>query len=302
MHSKQNTHKPSVLVITGPTASGKSDMGVLLAKRYNGEIISADSRQVYKKLDIGSGKITTQEMQGVPHHLLDVAEPGTTYTAHMFTEDALRAVEDVLERGKLPIIVGGTAFYIDSLLCDGGTAGVPIDTELRDSLEKKDTETLAKELQEKDKEAYERVDIKNPRRLVRALEVIQKLGAFKQKKRTPRFNATVIGMHYKRNEMRDIIAKRLDKRWDGMVEEVQDLLRIGITPTWLQGLGLEYRHITRMLTTDADKEEVQKTLAGAILAYAKRQERWWNKNPDIQWFHPTQEKEIYKHLDTVYKR
>src|SRR3989344_5936444 len=168
--------KPKLVVILGPTASGKSDLAVILAKKYNGEVISADSRQVYKGLDIGTGKITKGEMRGVRHHLLDVANPRKQFTASDFVRLTNLTVVKIVNENKLPIICGGTGFYIDAILGDKQIPEVPPNDKLRKELEKKSTEELFKMLKKLDPERAENIDSKNPRRLVRAIEICNKLG------------------------------------------------------------------------------------------------------------------------------
>ena len=165
-----------LIVILGPTASGKSDMAVKLAKRFNGEVVSADSRQVYKGLDIGTGKITKKEMQGVKHHLLDVANPKKQFTASDFVDLTSGLIRQIVNRRKVPIICGGTGFYIDALLGDKQIPEVPPNLKLRKELEKKSVEKLFEILKKLDPERAKNIDAKNPRRLIRAIEICKVLG------------------------------------------------------------------------------------------------------------------------------
>ncbi len=164
--------KPKIIVIPGPTASGKSNLAVKLAKKFNGEIISADSRQVYKGLDIGSGKITKKEMRGVPHYLLDVASPKRTFTVSQYQKLAKKALEKILAKNKLPIVCGGTGFYIDALIYNYNLPAIPPQPKLRKQLEQKSTEELFEQLKKIDLKRAENIDKNNRRRIIRALEII----------------------------------------------------------------------------------------------------------------------------------
>ena len=168
--------KTKLLIILGPTASGKSDLAVQLAKKYNGEIISADSRQVYKGLNIGTGKITKKEMSGIKHHLLDVTDPKKVFTVSQFKTLVEIAIADISSRGKLPIICGGTGFYIQAVVDNIILPEVPPNKKLREKLNKKTTTELFEILKKLDNERAKNIDAKNPRRLIRAIEIAEKLG------------------------------------------------------------------------------------------------------------------------------
>ena len=292
-----HSSRPPLLVIIGPTASGKSAVAVDCALRYGGEVISADSRQVYAQLQQTTGKITREEMKGVPHHLLAAADAGETYNVHQYIEQALPCVEEIYARKTIPILAGGTGFYIDSLLFTNSTASVPSDPAYREKLHRRGKEAMRRELREKDNEAYERIDVENPRRLVRALEVIRALGSFKKQKREQRYPYRMIGIQHSKPHLYERIERRLDARFDLMIKEVQQLLNDGIDPLWLDDLGLECRHIVRMLTQSISKEETRSNLLRAIIAYAKRQETWWKRYPEARWFHENEKKTLYRHLD-----
>lgn len=279
------TSNPKILAVVGPTASGKSDLAVKLAKKYNGEVISADSRQVYKGLDIGAGKITKKEMRGVRHHLLDVALPKRVYTVVDFKRDAEKAIRDILKRGKLPIIVGGTGLYIDTLLYNSPLPEVKPNLKLRAELGKKSAAELFAMLQEKDPERAQNIDSRNPRRLIRALEIVEAMGKVPRlSERKEKYDVMKIGVSRPPEELKKRIHARLMSRMrQGMVREVEHLHKSGIPWKRLDDLGLEYRFISRYLRGLLTKEEVLKQLENAIWHYARRQMTWWRKDREIHW-------------------
>ena len=292
--------RPPLIVIVGTTASGKSDLAVDLAVRYGGEVISADSRQIYRNLDATTGKITEQEMQGIPHHMLDIIDPGEEYSAHQFSDDAVPLVNDIYNRDALPIIAGGSGFYIDTLLFEGVTAKVPADPEQRKILEQKNITDLQQELKQKDRDAYERIDIQNPRRLIRTLEIIRELGIFPLQKRKKRYDYTMVGIRHNRPHLRERIAKRLDERFATMTEEIETLIKHGVPKEWFGRMGLECRHIAAMLTEHISPEETKQNLLSAIFAYAKRQENWLRRYPEARWYQEHQHNQLIHDLDTQY--
>ena len=297
----QYTRQP-LLVIVGTTASGKSDLAVDVALRYGGEIISADSRQVYRHLDAATGKITEVEMRGVPHYMLDVINPGEEYSAHQFADAALPHIEAIYSRGALPIVAGGSGFYIDALLFSGTTARVPADPAYRKAMEQKALSALQQELKQKDGAAYDRIDVQNPRRLIRALEVIRELGIFPMRQRVRRYEYMMIGIKHGRPHLRERIAKRLDDRFVAMTEEVKMLLGQGVDAAWFDRMGLECRHIAAMLTQHILPEETKANLLSAIFAYAKRQETWLRRYPEANWYQEHQMNQLYHDLDVMYKK
>ncbi len=278
-----------ILIVLGPTASGKSDLAVHLAKERNGEVISADSRQVYKRLDIGSGKITKEEMDGVPHYLLDVASPNRVFTASDYARLARKAVDDILKRGKLPIVCGGTGFYIDALLYGDSFAPVPPDPEIRKKLEKLSTEEMAAKLSELDPERFASIDTKNKVRLLRALEIVMSTGKPVPKlNKKPHYDAEKIGISWDKDALDKRIELRLDNRLrDGMTLEVANLKfpKKGRGMTWkrLYDLGLEYRYISLYLKGELDYDTMRSELLNAIRHYAKRQMTWFKRDKEINW-------------------
>lgn len=275
-----------LISIVGPTATGKSDLAVYLAENFNGEIISADSRQVFKKLDIGSGKITKNEMRGIPHHLLDIEDVRNEYTVSHFKKDAEAAILDITSRNKTPIICGGTGFWIDTVTRGLKIPEVPPNDALRNELEKKSTEELYEILKTKDPRRANEIDKHNPYRLIRALEIIDALGIVPEKTYiTPPYNLCTIGITANKEIIDAKILKRLDMRLqDGMIEEIQNLLNEGVPAERLISLGLEYRHVTLFLIGKYNTEkEMRDALYMDIVHFAKRQMTWFKKHKDINW-------------------
>jgi len=294
---KSGTEKRKLLVIAGPTAVGKSALGVQLAKEYNGEVISADSRQVYKGLDIGTGKITKKEMRGVPHHLLDVASPKKQFSVAEFQKLARKKIDDIHSRGKLPIIVGGTGLYIDTLLGKFTIPEVPPNPKLRKELERKTTERLFTMLQKLDPRRAKTIDRHNPRRLVRAIEIVKALGKVPPLQHSnilENVGVFYIGLALPHAVLKKNIAKRLQKRVRGMIVEVKRLHVAGLAWKRMEVFGLEYRYIARFLQKKVSREEMLAQLEKEIGYYAKRQMTWFKRNGEIEWFSPMEAKKIGK--------
>lgn len=273
------------LVIVGPTASGKSDLAVQLAKEFDGEIISADSRQVYKGLNIGSGKITKKEMCGIKHHLLDVANPKTVFNASDFAHLGRKAIEEINSRGKLPIICGGTGFYIDTLLGRISLPEVAPNKELRKRLENLSTEALFKKLQKLDRARAEEIDSKNAVRIIRAIEIATALGSVpSNKKIKPIYNALWIGIDWPKDKLHERIKMRLLSRMrTGMLAEAKRLHTAGLTYKRMEQLGLEYKYLALLLKNKLSKEEFMEQLEIAIRQYARAQIHYWRRNKQIKW-------------------
>lgn len=271
-------------MIVGPTASGKTSLSIELAKAYDGEIVSADSRQVYRGLDLGSGKVTLAEMQGVPHHLIDVADPRDTYTVTDFVHDARAAIADILARGKLPIIVGGSFFYVDALLGRISTPEVEPDPALRRELENRSTEELFGELMVRDPVRAKDIDRHNPRRLVRALEIIAARGSVPPPVSDEPYNALVLGIEIDKGRLHESIYNRLLERFNaGMLDEVRTLHKNGLSHERMEDLGLEYRYLSRHLQGLMSYNEMVETLETRIRQFAKRQMTWLKRDTTIQW-------------------
>ncbi len=268
----------TIIVVCGPTATGKSDFAVALAQKINGEVISADSRQVYTGLDIGSGKITKKEMKGVPHHLLDVANPKRAFTVTQYQKLARNAIKTILEKGKTPIVCGGTGFYIDAIICDTVFPSVKPNKKLRATLEKKSIEALSKQLEKLDPRRYTLIDKQNKVRLIRAIEIATELGAVPLLKQNKQYD---IEWHYL-DFADDILKKRIHDRLlkrmkTGMVAEVERLHDQGMSWKRLEALGLEYRYLALYLQNKISKQDMLAQLEMAIWHYAKRQRTWFKK-------------------------
>ena len=274
--------KGKIVCVVGTNASGKSALGVELARKFDGEIISADSRQVFRGLDLGSGKITPAEMKGVPHHLIDVREPNEFFSMADFQKMAYEAAEDIRARGKLPFIVGGTGLYVASVAEGYELSGPAPDLAYREELETFDTPTLHRMLLEKLPGAE--VDPKNRNRVMRLLERLKSGDALEPRK-NPRYDALQLGVTWPRAEICARIDERLAARMRAdMTGEVRRLLEGGATPEFLKKLGLEYRYLTEYLTGDIPTEAAMlDELSRAIKRFAKRQMTWFRKDKSILW-------------------
>lgn len=274
--------KPKVVAVVGTNASGKSALGVRLARQFGGEIISADSRQVFRGLDLGSGKITPEEMQCVPHYLIDVREPGEFFSMADFQKMSYEKIDEIRARGHLPMIVGGTGLYVDSVLDGYVLSDKEPDLAYRAELEKLTTPALYAKLVTLVPDVE--VEKNNRNRVMRMLERIHD-GDNVVPTKQARYDSLRLGVSWDR----DVLAKRIDERIDmrleqGMIEEVQGLLDAGVSRDFLLGLGLEYRYITQYLIGEIpDKNDMLAQLAHAIKKFAKRQMTWFRRNPDIVW-------------------
>lgn len=271
-----------LIVIEGTNASGKSGLGVRLAEKYGGEIVSADSRQVFRGLDLGSGKITPEEMRGVPHHLIDVAEPNEFFSMHDFQRLAYRAIDSICARGKTPFLVGGTGLYVESVTEGYMMNDLKPDLEYRAYLETFETPELYQMLIQL-RPGIE-IDPKNRNRVMRRLEKIHD-GDEESVPNQPRYDCLKLGVSWKPEVLRARIDERLEHRLsDGMIEEVQRLMDEGATVEFLKKLGLEYRYITQYLIGEIpDRQEMIDALATAIKQFAKRQRIWFRRDPAIHW-------------------
>ncbi len=273
---------PKVIAVVGTNASGKSALGVELALRFGGEILSADSRQVYRGLNLGSGKITRDEMRGVPHHMLDVREPGEFFSMADFQRMSYTVIDGILARGNLPMIVGGTGLYVDAVLDGYQISSTSPDLAYRAELEQRTTPELYAMLVERLPDVE--VDRNNRNRVMRMLERIHD-GDDALPGKCARYRALRLGVSWPR----DVLAQRIEERVDmrikqGMIEEVQGLLDAGVPSAFLLGLGLEYRMITQYLLGEIpSRDEMIQKLTLAIRKFAKRQMTWFRRCPDILW-------------------
>ena len=278
--------KPKVIAVVGPTASGKTKLAIELAHKLNGEVISADSRLVYKGFDIASAKPTIEEREGIPHHLIDIVEPEFNYSAGNYVEDAKRAIEDILSRNKTPIVAGGTGLYFRVLLEHYDLPKVETDFELRAELEKRSKEDLLEELEKVDKITYERVKDANLRRIIRALELIKTLKkplSEIQLEKEPEYDVEWIMPEIPSREwLYDRINRRVDIMVEmGIIEETKNLIaKHGRIGNIVDTIG--YKEILTYLDGQATLEEALDKLKQHSRNYAKRQLTWFRKNPNLE--------------------
>lgn len=277
-----NNQLPKLVVVEGTTASGKSDLGVELALMFNGEIVSADSRQVFRGLDLGSGKITPEETKGVPHHLIDICDPGDFFSMHDFQRRAYAAIDDIIARGRLPIMVGGTGLYVASVTEGYVMSDRPPDLDYRNELEKLTTPQLYEMLLEKVPDVQ--VEAKNRNRVMRMLEKIHD-GDDHLPHNQPRYDCLKLGVAFPRPILKERIDVRLEKRMQaGMVDEVRRLLDAGASVEFMLKLGLEYRYLTQYIIGEfATEEAMCAELSLAIKRFAKRQMTWFRRDREIRW-------------------
>ncbi len=282
--------KPKIIAIVGPTASGKTTLSISLAKKYHGEIVSADSRQIYRGMDIGTAKSPIAERENIPHHLLDIKDPNDEYTAADYKHDAIAAIEDVLKNKRLPVLVGGTGLYIDAVLDNLEIPKIKADPELRATIEKDIAENglvaVFKKLVDLDPDAAYVVDPKNPRRIVRALEVAILTGepfTAQRKKNEPLFSALKIGIDLPSEILHERIDRRIDLMLqDGIVTEVENLIkRYGKTCAAFDAIG--YREIVDYLDGKISLEQATDIIKHNTWHYAKRQMTWFRKDKNIRW-------------------
>ena len=277
-----------LVVITGTNASGKSGLGIELAKKYDAEIVSADSRQVYEGLDLGSGKVTKEEMQGIPHFLLDVAKPNEFFSLVDFQRMAYEAIDDITSRGKKAFLVGGTGLYINSVVDGYNIKLQNPDMEIRRKLNAKTTEELVEIIRKGNPAALEGLDLNNTQRVERTAERVL-AGDTEVRVNTPRYETLVLGVTWPREVLYERIRERLDRRLkQGMIDEVVNLRKAGATDEFLYGLGLEYRYILMYLRGEFESYQAfYDKLFMEIRHLAKGQMTWFRKRKDIQWIDMT---------------
>ncbi len=290
--------KKPLIIITGPTASGKSSLAVNLAKRINGEIISADSMQVYKRMDIGTAKITKEEMQGVTHHLIDILEPWNEFNVALFQQYANEAIEDILSRNHVPIIAGGTGFYIQSVLYDTQFTEHETDMNLRNELftfaEEKGNDALHERLKKLDPVYADNVHANNVKRVVRAIEYCTLTGGlFSEHNDTERQRTSPYNYAYFVLDMdRDILYDRINMRVDlmlneGLLNEVSELKRLGLNKDMVSMKGLGYKEVLEHLDGNCTLEEAVDIIKRETRHFAKRQLTWFRRENDVIWLKKT---------------
>ncbi len=279
--------RPKVIVILGQTATGKSALAVKISKvlavsGVESEVISADSRQVYKGLNIGTGKITKKEMREVAHHLLDVVDPKKKFTVLEYQRLAIYAMAEITKRGKVPIICGGTGFYIDAITKGIVFPEVPPNNKLRKILEKKSLPALFNILEKLDPVRAENIDQKNKVRLIRAIEIAKALGKVPRAEATPPpYRFIKIGLYLPEDKLKKKIEARLMARLAGMIREAK---KLKLPKKRMHELGLEYRYLSLYLESKITKQEMLEALKTEIYRYAKRQMTWFKRDKSIKWF------------------
>lgn len=283
-----------LIIILGPTASGKSDLAIKLAQKFNGEIISADSRQIYKEMNIGTAKIIKKEMSGVPHYMIDIVKPNQKFTLAQFQEKTIKIIKNIQKRNKLPLLVGGTGLYIQSIVDNLKIPETKPDKKLRNKLEKLTNQELINKLKKLDSKALKIIDTKNKRRLIRALEIIiktRKPVPLLKKQPLP-YPVLMVGIKKQSDELKCLIKKRLLKRFkEGMVLEVKKLRKSSLSWQRLEEFGLEYRYIAQYLQKKLNYKELVERLQKEIEHFTKRQMTWFKKDKRIRWIKNQKEAE-----------
>ncbi len=271
--------KQKIIAVIGPTASGKSALGVAIAKACNGEVVSADSRQFYKGMDIGTAKITSEEMQGVPHHLIDFLEPSDSFSLYDYQRMAYAAIDDILARGKVPILVGGTGLYISSIIENYQLSAAGVDEELRNELHNLSDDDLVRRLLQFEKDPT--IDLKNRRRVVRQLEYHLLDPAYEAGTAEPKYDVLMMEPHYVRSELYSRINKRVKEMMaQGLLEEVDRLARqYGFEANAMSAIGYrEFQGMHDITQLPAHKrDEVEEAMKRNTRRYAKRQITWFKK-------------------------
>jgi tRNA dimethylallyltransferase len=276
-----------IVAIVGPTATGKSSIAVEIAKRFNGEIISCDSMQIYRGMDIGTAKITAAEMESIPHHMIDIKNAGENYSCADFVADARQCITDITNRAKLPIICGGTGLYIDSLLNINNFSAAGEDSKIREELYKSDKDELYRELQVIDPESAEVINPNNVKRVVRAIEIYRLTGKKKSVwdiESSPQklYDTIIIGLNY---ASRDELYKKIDERVDFMLENglIDEVKSIDYGTSSMQAIG--YKEILDFLKGAVTLEEAVANIKRNTRRYAKRQITWFKRNNEIKWYY-----------------
>lgn len=287
-------NKVKILVILGQTATGKSDLAILLAKKYNGAIISADSRQVYKGMDLGSGKVIKDSAskefssEGISHYLIDVADPKKDiFSLSDFLKQSSKALREIQKQNKLPIICGGTGLYISAFIENWQLPKTKPDWQLRKNLESCSLGELFSRLKKLDPERASKIDPKNKRRLIRSLENIIQSGTPMAPitKKESLGDFLLIGLKRENKTLKKLIRLRLNRRLRlDMCREIENLKQAGVTSERLESFGLEYRYLNRYLEKKLTYQEMKEQLTTAIYHFAKRQNTWFKRIPNVHWF------------------
>lgn len=290
---KNNLRNKKIIAIVGPTASGKSSLAIKLAKKFKGEIISVDSRQVFRNMDIGTGKVSKKERKAIPHHLLDVVNPKKRFSVIQYKKMALNAIEKIIKKGKLPILCGGTGFYFQAVIDGIIIPEVEPDWQLRKKLEQKSAKELYSILKKIDANRAKNIDKNNYRRLIRAIEIAKKIGRVPPLKKEPLpYPVLIIGVKKEKEELKKLIRKRLLKRLkSGMISEVKRLKKSGLSWKRLDEFGLEYRWIAKFLKKELNYSQMIERLQKEIENFAKRQIVWFKKDKRIRWIKNQKEAE-----------
>ncbi|WP_298032992.1 tRNA (adenosine(37)-N6)-dimethylallyltransferase MiaA [uncultured Dysosmobacter sp.] len=299
---------PKIVCVVGPTACGKTTLGVLLAKKLNGEVVSADSMQIYRGMTVGTAAPTAAEMEGVPHHMVAVADPAEQWSAARYAQTAIPIIDDILARGKLPILVGGTGLWLDAVVKGhgfaGGHAGGAVRKKLQERLKTEGIGPLLEELRRADPASAERLHPADEKRILRALEVYLETGKTitahneETKRLPPRYDAVWLGLQFAdRADMKALIDRRVDRMVEeGLLDEVRALLRSGLprTATAMQAIG--YKEFLGVLDGTAAEAEAIEEVKLRSRQYAKRQLTWLRKNRDIHWIFWEKERDFARAL------
>jgi tRNA dimethylallyltransferase len=295
-----NKNKDKLIVILGQTATGKSDFAVYIAKEIHAEIISADSRQVYKKMNLGTGKITKKEMCRIPHFLLDINHPSKVFTVNDYKKMADKKIYEIIKRDNIPIICGGTGFYIDAIVNGNIFPDVPPNKKLRCELDKKTTQNLFEILKKIDKNRSKNIDKNNRVRLIRAIEIAKELGSVPKIKTIKKFEVLKIGLFLPDDILKERIRTRLLSRVKkGMIKEIKDLHDEGVSWKRLYNFGLEYRYVSLYIQGKLKKEDMIEKLYTEIWHYAKRQKTWFKKDTNTLWIDPRKDTEKKNALNKI---
>ena len=277
--------KEKIIVIIGQTATGKSALAVKLARRFNGEIISADSRQVYKGMDIGTDKITRKEMRGIPHYLLDIADPRRQFSVALYKKMAEKKIHEISARKKIPILVGGTGFYISAITNDFTPPPVPPNTELRKKLSKLSPARLMTMLKKLDPERALTVEVKNPRRIIRAIEIARAIGKVPSIKKISKYKVLFIGLTIPQEMLKTKIKYRFLKNLkNGLLKETLRLHKKGLSWQRLESFGLYYKYTALFLQKKISPTQMMDSAVSGVWQYARRQRTWFKRDQRIKWF------------------